>query len=778
MSHLHLVGPSVIARTALFCLALGSGPSLAQQQNDGLVLEEVIVTAQKREESVQDIPSTVNALGGDTLLEFNVFDFSDVEQLTPGLSLTNLDPRNSTISLRGVSFDPDSAATPAVQTYWNEIKVRSNVAFNQLYDMGRIEVLRGPQGTLQGSTSPGGSIQLHTRMPNMEAVDGQIQSTVADNDGFNTQLGLSLPIIAGSLAARIAGVYDQSDLEQIENLNTGTEQSGDTRAGRLTLRWETHSFDMTLVQEYLERVADGFEDVAGADINNQGKPPLDTYDRITLAEFDNEIKQRNKLTAFTINWDFAGHRLTSVNGYQDNIAFALRDTDKGNVIPGFRQLQRVTSDFDINTHELRLASTASDMWEYMVGAYYEKSRSNTINVNTSAAMAGPTPADWLGTANLTLVEIPNNREFFGIFTHNKINFTAATTLQLGLRWQKVRSLARADLNLLPPAAPGQTDVDRVKAASLGIATPLFGLIPDDKDFSDTEEMTGSLKLAHNISDDWMVYSSYDRGFRPGGITITPTALSDELLLFDGETSDAIEIGFKSTLWDGRVQLNGAAFYQQFDGFIARATDISVDTDGDGALDTTVLGGLNYNADAIIRGAELEFTALLTENWTLFAGASYTDAKFDDAEVPCNVEPVPTGQQASFCASSGRAGSEPNWSLSANTEYTLPMESIELFVRGLYKYTDSRANDLITNGESDAYSTTNLFLGVRDKSLVWELSLWAKNLFDEEAQQGILDEQLVTGRQGAAPVPLPSGYTEVRIIPERTVGVTVKYNFAL
>ena len=130
---------------------------------DNLMLEEVVVTAQKSTESVQDIAATVNVVSGDSLEKFAAFDFRAIEQQTAGLTLSSPNARNSTISMRGVSVDPESGVSAAVDVYWNDAVVRADVAFNQMYDLERIEILRGPQGTLQGATSPGGALNMITK---------------------------------------------------------------------------------------------------------------------------------------------------------------------------------------------------------------------------------------------------------------------------------------------------------------------------------------------------------------------------------------------------------------------------------------------------------------------------------------------------------------------------------------------------------------------------------------------------------------------------------------
>ena len=134
-----------IRRTAIAAaLALASSPALTQS----LVLEEVIVTAQKRTENVQDIAATVNVVTGQDLTKFEAFNFNAIEQQTAGLTLSSPNARNSSIAMRGVATDPEAGVAAGVDTYWNDISTRADLAFSQLYDMARVEILRGPQGTL------------------------------------------------------------------------------------------------------------------------------------------------------------------------------------------------------------------------------------------------------------------------------------------------------------------------------------------------------------------------------------------------------------------------------------------------------------------------------------------------------------------------------------------------------------------------------------------------------------------------------------------------------
>ncbi len=223
------------------------------------------------------------------------------------------------------------------------------------------------------------------------------------------------------------------------------------------------------------------------------------------------------------------------------------------------------------------------------------------------------------------------------------------------------------------------------------------------------EVIGSLKLSWFMTPDTMFYGGYDRSYRPPGATITPTLISADSLLFDSETSDSLELGFKSTFAEGRVRINGAVFWQQFDGYLARATDVNVtfyDNDGEVNSSTRVQGGV-----------------------------SYTDSTFDSGEQnPCNraltVEEEAAQLEIATCDIGGnRISTQPKWSVSLNTEYVIPAGGREWYLRGLYNFSSKRVDELVEGDDISSYNITSLWAGLRGADSRWDINVWAKNIFD-------------------------------------------------
>lgn len=742
-------------------IAFATGSSVAFSQ--GLVLEEIVVSATKKDEFVQDVPSTVNVLTGDTMKGFNVFSFKDVETLTPGLSLTPVDTRNNTISMRGISFDPESRTAAAVNVYVNSVPVRSTQAFQQMYDLGRVEILRGPQGTLQGETSPAGSIQLYTARANVDMAEGEISQTFSDNSGSNTQVAASLPLIEGVLGIRAAALLD--DAETGVNTVDGRTGTRDSKSGRLSVSFiPTDELDMHLTYQYLEARANAFEIAEGQGLNPaNGNPTLEYGDRKSLQEGKSETFNRHSFTNLEVNFLLGDHLLTSVSGYQDIKDYAFLDLERGNAIPNYADIQIVDTNGRRVTQEFRITKTDADFWEYTAGVFWNKQSLFTNNVNRLDAgvpSAGPGGSNIAVDLGNVAALVPTGNESFGAFLDNKFYVSDVTTLQVGARWSKIRTTSKLDLEAGPEGAYG----------IIPAGTSFGSLIPKENELKKEIAWTGGIKLTHDLNDEVMVYGSIDRSFRPGGFVISPDAadLSASDLLFDSESSNSFEVGFKSTLENGRYQINGAVFYQEFTDFISRARTVWVDTDTDGLGDKAISGGLTYNSDAIVQGAEIEFNGVLTENWTAFLGASYVDSKFDGGEQPCGTDggATPVDSYAT-CTTDGRTGPEPNWSISTSSEYTVPMGEFDGFVRGLYKFTDNRADNSVGTNVG-GYGLFDLFVGVRDTEGQWEVSLWSKNLFDKEARSSIGAEQSGRG--------IPSGYNVASVVPERTIGLTGKYKF--
>jgi len=735
-------------------------------------LDEVIVTAQKKDETLQTVPMAVNAVTAETIAKYNLLDFKDIQSVTPGLTIKAQDSRTYSVALRGLAVLTDSVASPSVAIYWNEINYDIDSAYKAMYDVGQIEVLRGPQGTLRGITSPSGAITIRTKTPSFSEIEGTVEQSLGERSLSNTQFGVSLPLIEDKLAMRVAGVYDYNKTSGIENIVTGQENASLNRSGRVTLGLRaTENLEAQLVYQYLESNTSGLNPMTGCGTGNV-TACLSPYDLKSVAAENSNTFQRRQVTGLRVEWDLGPATLTSVTGYQDQMNNVSRNMDSGNAIPtaitaaSAPDQQTVVSDIHSITQELRLSSNDADFYNWTYGLYGQRQSSNT-------SVGQPTPIHlFLGPTtslgyliNASSIYIPQLSEGYAAFTNQSFQWTDKFETQVGVRYQSQRSH---------------------QELTGGVHIGPFNI--------NGEGVTGSASASYQLTDDVRVYASYGRSYRGGGFSIAPNTPHD-LTEVKPETSDSIELGFKSRLADGRVQINGDIYYQKYKDFLARTTQ-GIRTIDPSAGNAVANNFLDYNADAEVTGAELQFDALLTDDWQAGLGLSYTDAKLTGGEAPCNIyvngvvqDPV-GGAEVNRCTAHGRLSGEPNWSLSANSEYTMHFGAIDGFVRGLYTFNSGRSDDSLANSTLDtsSYGLFNLFVGARDPKKVWEVSVWAKNLFNHQQVVRVSPEDTVgltavnvLGFPSPDPTlnpPFLSGYSEVQVIPERQIGITGKYNFSL
>jgi iron complex outermembrane receptor protein len=182
-------------------------------------VEEIVVTARRRDESLQDVPQTVNAVTNETIQKLNILKFEDIQAIVPGLTLSSGNTGYTTAAtIRGASFQVESGATPTVEFYLNDALITSNFLFQSMYDIGQIEVLRGPQGTLRGRASPSGSITVTTRRPDLEEFGGYVNLSGTNTESSNAQGAFNVPLLRDKLALRLAGTYDENDYDEVRSI--------------------------------------------------------------------------------------------------------------------------------------------------------------------------------------------------------------------------------------------------------------------------------------------------------------------------------------------------------------------------------------------------------------------------------------------------------------------------------------------------------------------------------------------------------------------------------
>jgi iron complex outermembrane receptor protein len=795
---------------------------------------EIVITARRRAENLQDVPSTVNAVTGETIEKLNLQDFKDIQTVVPGLELKGGNNGfDASVSLRGVTVDPRSSAQPVVQFYVNEVVVDPNLLFQSMFDVGQVEVLRGPQGTLRGRSAPAGAITITTRRPALDRFGGYADMTGDQRGNINLNGAVNLPIINHVLALRIAGLVDHDDAGRIKSVNSRLHPFKETEAVRGSLRFEptdTLSFQLAYQKMWVETRT--FTQVAGqgapgpaptnrlapflADLScippapcilfpvpppaGYNGPVIEASDRLAVGEGPTRFNQRFQLFTANADWRFSGQKLSYVGGWQNHKYLSFLPQDTFNQFTG-EYYSHVGANKKEMTHELRLSSEQriAGIFDYTVGVYFDHFHSRVDGVQptlltivnpfaTTPVPGGFIPRPILVNANkfasVIITLHPNNREFsyFGTIT---AHFTNRTELTVG-----ARHIHTKDEFGKPYRTVGQ-------GTSTCIDFPLPPTLVPDFCFTDAAHETPTIRnawvwnasLSHRFSDQLLAYANAGTSFRPGPFAIVTVPLeapgfqsATDFRFLRPEKSRGIEVGVKATFFDGRATLNVAAYRQKYKDYIfltppTYVYDVNAKTVGTNAL--------TANGDAIIKGVDVEAAARLTPEWTLSGAFSWTKGNFANDEVPCNDSnfdgvpdtgvPTPAGFVnagviVARCVSNAAASTAPRWTLSLQSEYARPVSAhVDGFIRGLFTYYPKNPNR--SQGITiDSYGILNLFAGIRSPDNAWEVSLFAKN--------ATKTSKLLS--QGLVPSPNPyfgqAGYLAVDFTPRRQIGLNVRYAF--
>lgn len=802
---------------------------------EGFGLEEVVVTARRKDESLQDVPLVVNAVSDETLEKLNILNFADVQAVVPGLNLSGTNTGYSTTaSMRGASFSQETVASATVEMYLNDANVDGNFVFQSMYDVGQIEVLRGPQGTLRGRASPSGAITVTTRRPDLADFGGYASATATDQNGTNVQGAFNLPILTDKLAMRVAAVYDENEIDGVRSANSSVDPNQETKSGRVSFRFEpTDAITANLMYQRLDKNLNAFNQVYGAGHIRQAPtepatgyngPVIAPGDRLGVTDGARDVSQKTDNVIGQLDWRFAGQKLSYVGSWSKLQIDALAPQDTANLIPGYEFYQDLQTDAVGQAHELRLASEERlfGKFDYTVGAYYTRGKAEILGRLTAGFLRGafgtPLAAPVVGPPNmrfslpLTIDNPASKTRETSAFASLTWHVTDQTELTAGARYimydaESLNQLLLGSGFIAQPlpvpaicgAIGGQFGATYAGVCDIPIpASTLQSIAVDDED----EPTIYNVSISHRLNDGLLIYANTASSWRAGPTAVGISSLNvatdpvlNSLVFHDPEKSKAYEIGFKSTFLEGRGRANLAVYHQTFDGFLYY-TPQSINY-----LQVTPTGSsraqanFTANADAVVDGVDLDTALRITPNWDVTLSASYTDAKVDDDFVPCNDSNLDgvadtnpqtdaqfiatmqaAGQSVALCKSDVSINRFPEWSTSLQSEYFRSLTpKMDGYVRGLWTYYPE--NDRTDEGgiRVENYDLLNLYVGLRDPEGVWEVSLFGKNIANNRT--------MLSG--GGVPVSSAaglggffgnSGYFATSFTPRREFGVNFRYAF--
>jgi iron complex outermembrane recepter protein len=722
------------------------------------VLEEVVVEAQKKVETITQTPIAIQALTGDQFQKNASFNLQDISRTTPGLKFdTGVLPD---IRLRGVSTVTQAAVSLRTNIYQDGALIsQPRAIFDAQFDIERFEILKGAQGTLYGKSSPTGTINIRTKNPSLSAVDGYVAGTVAQYAMRNTQFGISLPIIDGKLGVRLAAVYDENQATDQHNVTTGSHAQSRASAARMTVLWEpTDDFSARLSYHYREKKNNPWYSVRG-----------DGYrasDDKLIANFMDVDRVRDQLAILELTQTLSEHlTLSSVTAYEDQDYLNYQDIDGSgtslspNILPlGNVRYTHIPLRPQIQ-QDLRLASEDNDFWDWQIGGYYSRNATSTA-VNDIGVQQG-VPTNVLTTAVL-------RGEEFALYTHNTFKFTDEFSLIAGLRYQQARQNSREPTTGAIVNADGsQTPISSAFIAADGIPAQYNNLT--------YYPVTGTLKLQYFFNPDWMGYFSIDRAYRTGAanLNIQGNTPSD-IALIPAESANSIEFGLKANFWEQRGRFAIAVYDQVYKNFQQDIQNVTVYSPVFGA--SSNLSSVVASAkEAEVRGLEADVSLLLLDSWDVSLGLALTDSKFNDFTnnpcTPADTSVLTAANPYARCDLSGeRLPLSSRWSGTFASNYSLPaFDGADWYFNTLVSF-QSNQIDKVTRETLGGYSTVDFFTGLRASAgRSWDVSLWLKNAFDRRATLRVFNPQLTDPATG-------NKFDQVNTSLPRQLGVTGTYRF--
>ena len=729
--------------------AVAQGGEAATSQS---AIDEIIVTANKREQSIHDVPMSISAIGNNEINRKGLVSMEDYLASIPGVSMIDRGVGRNAIIIRGVSADP-TFGDPTTGVYFGDTPV-TGLSFLggssdiKLVDMERVEILRGPQGTLYGASSLAGTVRNIPKLPDLDHVGGRLKVGVSSmakegGDGNDVVGTINLPLIEGTLALR-ASAYRFSNSGYIKNvagndptkqavatdfgvpelaINEGDVGASDYTGGRLALRWEpVDALDLTLT--YLTQ-----------DLEQDGIPEVELqfgeYEqaRLQLGDFvpsgGEGLIDNIDMTNLVIDYDFGWAKLTSSSSWFEESSARYTDASMFFLFP---TSQRPERDVDVFVEEVRFVSQLEGPVQFVAGLYYEDIENIFDVENSYAGIPSLNPTSEIGVFNFVTSSFTEQKAIFGELSYQ---FSDALALTLGGRFFDYdKNESTVSTGPFNGVAPGESITVSSKTSETG--------------------NNGKINLSYTPGEDLLVYAQWSEGFRLGRPQLSlPASVCD----VDGngqvdgtnlpigntgtepDTLESFEIGGKITAIDGRLNIAGSIYHNNWNG-----------------IPVTVIGSpatcaLLANAgEAETQGIEFDVSYNVAQDLRLDFSASYSDAEL--------TEDIP-----SLNAVSGdRLPGSPRFNANLALEYDFLLAGHESFIRADYALIGGFYPDLQeSTQEAGDYGLINLKVGAKVEDFI--LEIYAKNLTNED-KLSYWNPVFNAGN---------------RLRP-RTIGVSVGYNF--
>lgn len=707
-----------LASAITLVTAVTMQPAMAQDA----MLEEVMVTAQKRQQSLQDVPVAVTAYDGHALEQAGVLDLTELQRSAPNTTLQTSRGTNSTLTayIRGIGqADPLWGFEPGVGLYVDDVYFsRPQGSVLDVYDVERIEILRGPQGTLYGKNTIGGAIKYVTKRLSGEP-ELDIDATVGSYNQRDITVAGQMPLIENKLSVGASVARLQRDGFGEFLLSGDDNYNKDVLAARISLEY-TPADDW-----FIRLAADQTTDDSNAKGGHRLTPsllvpseatPSSVYDSYADMDTNNEVESAG--VALTVIWDInESYSLKSISAYREGETNTNIDFDNTSIaslhVPAFYDDDQLSQEFQLNFEGDNLhvigglyyyEGTATGAFDVLLGAFDESDL-----FGDGSNVVGNFDAVTAGSVDTTS---------YASYIHVTYDFSEQLSVTVGGRYTVDDKEAQVYKEKLY--------VDG-NSSHLG-GTDLFSLavLTDYNNDDSWNEFSPRISVDYRIDDDLMVYGSFSQGFKSGGFDMRGDATENPATVngYDPELVDTWELGMKSELWDQRLRLNAAMFYTDYTDL--QVTVQSATSAGDNFVSAVVNAG-----EAEVSGFEVEAVAQLSENFSVLAAVGYIDAEFTEVITDSPTGPVDVSDTWEFAFT-------PDWTshISFNYDYGLgDMGELALNLSASYRDDTRIFSQVASLVDEGSYTLIDANVVWYSNDEHWTVGLHGKNLSDKEYRVG-------------------------------------------
>jgi iron complex outermembrane receptor protein len=735
-----------------------------EQESNNAKLEVIQVTTQKRTQSLQEVPITVNAINGDTLDKFGVDNLFEIADLTPGLVFSRAPDDGLALTLRGLGTPARTQSfDQSVALFLDGMFVGKGRMYSaSFFDVERVEVIKGTQSTLLGKNTSLGAISLATKKPG-DTLSGYAQGAAEfENGGYSFDGAIDVPI-SQDFAVRFATRVSEQE-GSVRNLATERDVPDDSNFGFRATAVYTPSNTLTLTAAYQhsdsERIGNAFQFVDNGNfipdevIALIGEVDFDDTKTALCEECPNgESFHDTEVDSFTVTLekDFDNFSLTSITSYAtyeidffDDFDFGLALDELTFLTTGETEFSSTfferVEDYAQQSQEFRITSTTDTNIDYIAGLFYFQSDWDSSEIQNFRTPNFPPPDP--------------GQLFNGTFTNNFIQETSTISIY-GQSTYHLSDKLRATLGLRYTSEDKDVVFDRIQ----GEPTTLFNTVinpPFESDLTfDDQFLNGNFNVQYDLSRTARFYASYGLGTKTGGFAESAEVSSADPSLnvneggaaVESEEAQTYELGSKLTLLDGSMNLNLAVFKTDISDF----QETSFQVTGNSAA------FLTRNIDVESEGFEIDGKWQATSSLQLNGGVTYADSVNADDGSQLAQAPKVTGV------------------LGFIHDYDLGSSGMTLSSRGFVRYRDDMVSQINETFPSDSLTTVNFNIGVRNSTDVWGLELIVTNLFNERSADFSGPPAAPIGALFGAP-PGDQGITAESLNEQRTVKLQFRYDF--